>query len=174
MSVYRETELAQAAARGRLVVAARVAQSTRAALQRFRGRDERHEGLVFWCGRTIDLDTFVMCAVIPESSHGAQRVHAGEAAMGRAARIARSFELGIVAQVHSHPGDDTRHSEGDDRLVFMPFENMFSLVVGDYGRGSIRPDQGAGLHQFQDGRWVWIENRGDAFALVPELVDSRE
>jgi len=173
MSVYRETELPEAHARGRLVVAAHVAQSTRAALETFRGRDGRHEGLVFWCGVTIDADTFVLSAVVPTSTHGRQRVHADESAMGRAARIARSFELGIVAQVHSHPGDDTRHSEGDDQMVFMPFENMFSLVVGDYGRGSIEPKRGAGLHQFQDGRWTWVQNAADAFVLVPQLVDSR-
>jgi proteasome lid subunit RPN8/RPN11 len=93
--------------------------------------------------------------------------------MGAAADTARSFGLGIVAQVHSHPGSDTRHSDGDDRLVFMPFEGMFSLVVGQYGDGDIDPRGGAGLHQFQDGRWVRI-SRGlvRAFVIAPSRVES--
>ncbi len=173
MSVYRQTELPEAAVRGRLVVPDRVAESTRVALQGFRGSDGRHEGLVFWCGATVDDDTFVLSAVVPASSHGRQRVHADERAMGRAARVTRSYQLGIVAQVHSHPGRDTRHSEGDDHLIFMPFENMFSLVVGEYGQGSIRPGDGLGLHQFQDGRWRWVQNQSEAYVLVPDLVDSR-
>ena len=174
MTVYRETELPRLPARGRLVVAAPAAAATCTALRRFRGRDGAHEGLVYWCGRTIGADTYVLSAMIPDCQHGPQRVHATEAAMGRAARMVRAHQLGIVAQVHSHPGKDTRHSEGDDRLVFMRFEGMFSLVVADYGRGSIRPVEGAGLHQYQDGRWVWVTDGAEALVVVPETLDARE
>jgi hypothetical protein len=34
---------------------------------------------------------------------------------------------------------------------------MFSLVVAEYGDGELLPECGAGLHQFQNGRWVWID-----------------
>jgi len=34
--------------------------------------------------------------------------------------------MGILCQVHSHPGSDTRHSDGDDELVLLPFEGMLS------------------------------------------------
>ena len=57
-----------------------------------------------------------------------------ETAFADVARRARSMHLGILAQVHSHPGADTRHSDGDDELVVMPFENMLSLVAPHYGR----------------------------------------
>ncbi len=81
----------------------------------------------------------------------------GERAVARTSRSARAAGLGLVAQVHSHPGHDTRHSDGDDQLVLMPFEGMFSLVVADYGQGGLLPEHGAGLHQFQQGRWVYID-----------------
>jgi proteasome lid subunit RPN8/RPN11 len=77
------------------------------------------------------------------------------------------MRLSIVAQVHSHPGSDTRHSDGDDDLVLMPFPGMFSLVVASYGAGSLLPGQGAGLHQFQDGRWVLIRRSPRALIVVP-------
>jgi proteasome lid subunit RPN8/RPN11 len=89
-----------------------------------------------------------------------------EAAAGAAARTARALRLGVVAQVHSHPGLDTRHSDGDDDLVLMPFNGMFSLVVARYGEGSLLPEQGAGLHQFQDGRWVQIRQPDPALMVV--------
>ncbi len=54
--------------------------------------------------------------------------------MGRAAR---RLGLAVMAQVHSHPGADTRHSDGDDELIVLPREGMFSLVIGRYGEGFI-------------------------------------
>jgi proteasome lid subunit RPN8/RPN11 len=111
---------------------------------------------------------FVIGAMIPDAHHGPVRVIASERAVGHAARTARRFGLAIVAQVHSHPSDDTRHSDGDDRLVLMPYEGMFSLVIGDYGAGSV------GVHQFQDGRWVQVDPVDEqAFAVVPAVTDLR-
>ena len=77
-----------------------------------------------------------------------------------------------MAQVHSHPGGDTRHSDGDDDLVLMPFEGMFSLVVADYGRGSLLPESGAGLHQYQDGRWVAIDQMEQALVAIPSELQG--
>jgi len=83
--------------------------------------------------------------------------------------------LGVVAQVHSHPGDDTRHSQGDDELVLMPFEGMFSLVVGRYGAGGITLEAGVGLHQFQDGRWVQVPSScSSAVLFVPTVLGVPE
>ncbi len=90
--------------------------------------------------------------------------------MGAVARIARAHGLGVIAQVHSHPGRDTRHSEGDDQLIFMPFEGMFSLVVGYYGCGTILPWEGAGLHQYQDAQWVAVTPQEQSFVIVPPVL----
>jgi hypothetical protein len=75
--------------------------------------------------------------------------------------------MAIVAQVHSHPGDDTTHSDGDDQMILLPFENMFSLVVSRYGLGDISPGRGVGLHQYQDGHWVRVEPVEAAFIVAP-------
>jgi proteasome lid subunit RPN8/RPN11 len=103
----------------------------------------------------------------PPSRSSPDGVFTDEAAAGAAARLARAFRLGVVAQVHSHPGSDTRHSDGDDELVLMPFEGMFSLVVGDYGAAGMMPDQGACLHQFQHGQWVLVRQLEPALLPVP-------
>jgi proteasome lid subunit RPN8/RPN11 len=95
-------------------------------------------------------------------------------AMGSVAEKARSYRLAVIAQVHSHPGGDTRHSDGDDDLIFMPFEGMFSLVVASYGNGQVEPRAGAGLHQFQDGRWVAIERTEQSMIIVPTTLELRD
>ena len=65
--------------------------------------------------------------------------------------------LGVLAQVHSHPGRDTRHSDGDDDLIVMPFENMLSLVAPHYGR-FLRTITDFSIHQYQDRFWVLCDH----------------
>jgi proteasome lid subunit RPN8/RPN11 len=166
----RRTPLPVEPAVGRLLVAEQVLGVTRAALQASSGHYRPHEGLVFWLGRGVGADTLVVSAAVPPTDNRTDGVFVDERAVLATVKAARSAGLGLVAQVHSHPGDDTRHSDGDDQLVLMPFEGMFSLVVARYGQGSLFPDDGAGLHQFQSGRWVRVANAGAAFAVVPSLT----
>jgi proteasome lid subunit RPN8/RPN11 len=172
MTAHRRTPLPTAAARGRLIVAQQVLPPTRAALQASSGSDGPHEGLVLWLGRTAGTSTVVLSVVVPMTDHGPQKVLCDERAIGLATRAAHAAGLGVVAQVHSHPGGDTRHSDGDDQLVLMPFENMFSLVAGHYGHGHLLPPT-AGLHQYQDGRWVQVTNP-DAMIVIPGYLCLQE
>ena len=80
--------------------------------------------------------------------------------------------LALLAQVHSHPGVDTRHSDADDNLVLMAREAMFSVVVAHYGDGGITPAEGAGIHQFQDGRWVQVSDTDTSLIIVPTAVHT--
>ena len=171
MSVFRITELPQRPNRGRLIDPEQEADQTKVALLGFRGPDGRHEGLVYWLGRRVGADTLILAGYLPQCDHGPQHVLANDSDIGEAVRTARSVGLCVVAQVHSHPGCDTRHSDGDDRLILMPFNGMFSLVVGDYGRGGMTLDQGIGLHQFQDGRWVQVPAEcREALCVVPTVM----
>lgn len=170
--VARTKPLPVVAARGNLVVTEAVQRSTANALRSFSGeRGEPHEGLVYWAGRIIGNDTYALMAITPDCEHAPYRVVASAETMGTVAQVGRKYRLAVVAQVHSHPGDDTRHSDGDDELVFMPFEGMFSLVVARYGQGSLDPRSGAGLHQFQDGRWVRIDSALSPLIVVPSSVE---
>jgi hypothetical protein len=78
--------------------------------------------------------------------------------------------LGLMAQVHSHPGEDARHSSGDDDMTLMPREGMFSIVVGHYGRGSLTHEAGLGVHQYQDGRWVQVTPQPATLIATPAVV----
>lgn len=172
MSVYRETQLPVALPIGRLIVAEQCLYTTQSILKSSRGPDGTpHEGLVFWLGRTVGTSTIVVSVGAPRLDSGPYRVQANEAEVGAIARSARASGLGIVAQVHSHPGADTRHSDGDDRVVFMPFHGMFSLVIANYGTSSLLPSDGAGLHQFQDDHWVQIKDP-TAMIIAPALLEA--
>jgi proteasome lid subunit RPN8/RPN11 len=133
-------------------------------------RKPSHEGLVLWLGRQIDSDILVLACHRPPCHSGPGFVMTDEAAVGAASRSARARRLGVVAQVHSHPSNDTRHSDGDDDLVLMPYEGMFSLVVGEYGFGSLLLEGGSGLHQYQHGRWVAIQQTAPALIVVASEI----
>ena len=168
--VHRRHPLPSAPGRGRLIVAEQVTAETLAALRSSSGADGRHEGIALWLGRRCADATVVCSAVVPEADHTRGSVGMGRAAVGRAVRAARQVGLVVVAQVHSHPGRDTLHSDGDDEMILLPHEGMFSLVVASYGDGSILPAAGAGLHQFQDGRWVAVEDADQVMVAVPPVV----
>jgi proteasome lid subunit RPN8/RPN11 len=171
MSVHRTKPLPEGPALGHLVVGAAVIDRTAHLLQDA-GRDpEPHEGLAWWFGRRVDNDVIVLACHRPPCSSGPDFVMADAAATGSASRAARAVGLVLVGQIHSHPGDDTRHSDGDDDLVLMPYEGMFSLVVARYGSGSVLPDGGAGLHQFQTGRWVLIRQSAPALVIAPTEIE---
>jgi len=170
MNLHRTRPLPRRAAIGTLLVPESVLNRTHALLRCAGTRDPAHEGLVWWLGRHVDRDTIVLACHAPSCMSGPGYVRADAAATGAAARAARALRLGIVAQVHSHPGRDTRHSDGDDDLILMPYEGMFSLVVANYGSGSLLPDEGAGLHQLQSGQWIQTEITPPALLVIPAEV----
>jgi proteasome lid subunit RPN8/RPN11 len=168
--LHRTKPLPTGPAAGRLVVPVSVLRRTQELLAEAGARRPAHEGMVWWAGRLAGTDTLVLTCIVPTVNSGPQHVFADEAAVRSAARATRQLRLGVVAQVHSHPGDDTRHSDGDDELVLMPFDGMFSVVVARYGAGSILPASGASVHQYQDGRWVMVSDSETALVVVPEEI----
>lgn len=175
--VYRTRELPITNLTGSFLVTEQVLASTQKALQTFALdgiRDGGHEGMVFWAGREVAGDTMFLQAVVPDAEHSHGRVHASKAAVGAAARAARGYSLGIICQVHSHPGSDTRHSDGDDDLVLLPFEGMLSIVVANFGIGFVSLAQ-ASVHQFQNGHWALCNPASvdHGVKVLPAEVDLR-
>ena len=175
--VYRTRPLPAGELRGHFFLVEPVIAVTRDALTSFALagiRDGGHEGMAFWAGYEAGDDTVILQAIVPNATHSNQRVMTSAEAVGDAARAARHDGLGILCQVHSHPGDDARHSDGDDELVLLPFEGMLSIVVPNFGLqfdglGS------ACVHQFQSGRWVLCsqETVRTHTTVIPSRIDLR-
>lgn len=161
--------------RGKFIVTREVLEATSRVLMDY-GQLEGfgHEGLVFWCGHRCEEVTAIVQVVAPATDHGPGHVSADRDAVGLAARAARGAGLGIVAQVHSHPGGDGRHSDGDDELILLPFEGMLSIVIPNFGASFSAIDQ-ACVHQFQAGQWVLCRHDSVAkgFRTASALVDQR-
>ena len=115
--------------------------------------DGGHEGICYWAGTEAPGQARFERVLVPEACHRAQGVFVSAAAYGAIVRQARRHGLGILAQIHSHPGADTRHSDGDDKLIIMPFEGMLSLVAPHYGKG-LHSFRDFSVHQYQGNAWV--------------------
>ena len=158
---------------GNFLLAEQVLSETEAILRSFRGADGPHEGIAFWGGLESGETTLFTTAVAPRAEHTAGSVRCDEVAMREVIRALRGYGLGLLAQVHSHPGSDARHSYGDDEMIFMPFEGMLSIVVPEYAREGISPLTSCEVHQFQGGKWVLCEGDLDALRVLPSGVDLR-
>ena len=160
--------------RGRFVITDAVVAASERLLPTFRGPDGDHEGLIFWFGLELTDVTIFTSAIAPRCDHGPGYVRASPAAVADAARAGRAEGLGLLAQIHSHPLGETEHSPGDDELVLMPFEGMLSVVVAHYARWGLRPIGTLGIHQYQDGRWVLIdEGIDEGVTIVRSGIDLR-
>lgn len=177
LPVYRKKPLPKGELRGRFLIARPLIEATREALTSIalEGiKEGGHEGLVYWAGRDTDAGIAFLSVVVPESDHGPQGVMVDGQDVSRASRRMRDHNLGLKAQVHSHPGGDARHSDGDDELVLMPFEGMLSVVAPDFGI-EVEALGNLTVHQYQDGRWVLCspESVERNFEVIPTVMDVR-
>lgn len=175
--VYRTRPLPTGELRGHFLITKRLIRDTRRALATFAiagMHDGGHEGMAFWAGREVEGTTVLLQVIVPDCDHASGRVLASREAVGHAARAARAAGLGILCQVHSHPGWDGRHSDGDDELILLPFEGMLSIVVPFYG-AMFNSIGRVCVHQFQAGRWVLCSSESVAhnFTIISPTVDLR-
>jgi hypothetical protein len=167
--------LSAAHLRGQFLITDAAIRAAERLLPTYRGPDGDHEGMVFLLGRELSDLTFFTAALAPDANHGRGHVICSAEAVAQAQQAAREHRLALLGQLHTHPKDWTDHSEGDDDLVFMPFEGMLSIVAPWYGRFGLRPVDSLGVHQFQDGRWVQAtrESVAQKFRVIPSDFDLR-
>jgi len=174
---YRRSKLPVGELRGTYIVTSAVIQATREALSSFAASgiyDGGHEGIAYWAGREMPGCTVLLQVLVPEADHTAGSVMVSEREVGRLQGAARKNRLGILAQVHSHPGSDARHSDGDDELILMPFENMLSIIAPHFGL-TLETLADLCVHQFQDGEWRLCTKQSveNGMSVVDDLVDLR-
>lgn len=167
--------LSDAALRGRFLILEPVITELERTLPTYRGPDGHHEGIAFLCGFERTGTTIFTTAIFPKADHRAGYVRCDEAQFAAASSAARSYGLGVLAQVHTHPHGRTGHSWGDDDMVRPAYEGMLSIVVPDYGLTGLRPLDSLGIHQLQNGRWTLAERASvrENFLILPAGRDLR-
>ncbi len=94
--------------------------------------------------------------------------------MSRAGAHLRQHGLVRLAQVHTHPGQDTRHSPTDDENAYSRKEGAVSIVLPWHASNDPSPTDGT-IHVHDGHGWRQL-GQADAEAfirVVPATVDSR-
>lgn len=94
--------------------------------------------------------------------------------MSRAGAHLRRYGLVRLAQVHTHPGHDTRHSPTDDKSAYSRKAGALSIVLPWHAAGDPSPTDGT-VHVHDGQGWRQL-SQADAEAficVIPATVDTR-
>lgn len=132
------------------------------------------ERVAYLDGVGIAGDGVVVTAVVPDADLYPRWYHVSAEAMSAAASHGRSHGLVRLAQVHTHPGADCRHSDRDDDRAYSQRDGALSIVLPYHA--ARRPELSRALvHARTAERWEPLDG-DEAAAIVrciPSLVDLR-
>lgn len=117
-----------------------------------------HEGLVYWAGRREGEVATVTTVIAPKVSSGPGRAATSARANFDVVRTLSDSGLTQIAQVHSHPGRWSDHSEGDDRLTAFRVNGLVSIVVPHYCRAGMHPLTTCGIHRYGAGTFLRLSD----------------
>lgn len=91
-----------------------------------------HEGVSYLLGQTNGSVSVAIHSARPRAITTRGSFHVPPREMARVVGLATQYDLQVIAQVHTHPGE-AYHSDGDVDGAKIMFEGFFSLVIPDYG-----------------------------------------
>lgn len=111
-----------------------------------------HEGIIYLLGRTDGETALAVTVFRPEALTSPGSFSVDPRAMAACVGAAGRYELQVVGQLHSHPGE-AYHSDGDVQGARIRYPGYVSMVLPDYGR--LLPSlQGAAVYIWSaDLRW---------------------
>lgn len=116
----------------------------------------------------------VTTVTVPQAQQYADHFAVSAEEMSRAGQHLRAHGLVRLAQIHTHPGSDTRHSPYDDKHAYSRKAGAISIVLPWHAHGDPLPTGGS-AHVHDGERWHRL-SPDDATAfirLVPATVDTR-
>ncbi|MET4214221.1 hypothetical protein [Bradyrhizobium sp. LA2.1] len=146
----------------KLLATADVLDDLMAAL--IRSQRQRHEGIVYLLGRTDGDVTLAVAVFAPEALTTSGSFHVPTRSMVSCMQTAARFELQVVAQVHTHPGQ-AYHSDGDVEGAKIRYPGYVSLVLPEYGQ-HLPSLAGAAAYLWQK-PYGWIELSDDDIIIIP-------
>ena len=106
--------------------------------------------------RTPAGDGVVTTVTVPHAEQSAGHFTVAAHEMSRAGAHLRTNGLVRLAQVHTHPGSDVRHSKTDDARAYSQRNGAVSIVLAWHASGDPWPTDGA-VHVREDDGWRRLE-----------------
>ena len=139
---------------------------------RRRGRGRRERG-AFLVGRMGDSSRRIVRFICYDDldpralERGIVTLHG--AGMSALWDLCRKESLTVLADVHTHPGADTRQSDIDRQYAMVPLVGHVAMIVPHFGHTSRWSMNGVGVHVFEGGG-KWASYRGGHAGSPVKLV----
>ena len=146
----------------KLLLTAEALESLMATLAR--SQQLRHEGVAYLLGRTDGTVTLAVAVFAPQAQTTPGSFNVPPRAMVSCMQAAGRFDLQVVAQVHTHPGE-AYHSDGDVEGAKIRYPGYVSLVLPEYGR-HLPSLAGAATYLWRKSPG-WIELSKDDINIIP-------
>lgn len=131
------------------------------------------DGVLTGDGTTLGMG-IVTTVTVPCAVQSAEHFTVSAQEMSRAGSHLRRYGLIRLAQVHTHPGHDTRHSPTDDKSAYSRKAGAVSIVLPRHAEGDPSATDGT-IHVHDRHGWCQL-SQADAAAfirVVPATVDTR-
>lgn len=124
--------------------------------------------------RTASGDGVATTVTIPHAEQSAGHFAVTADEMSRAGRHLRAHGLVRLAQVHTHPGFDVRHSPTDEALAYSHKAGALSIVLPSHAADDPAPTHGA-VHLHDGVRWRRLDQAEAELIVrvVPAVIDIR-
>lgn len=110
-----------------------------------------HEGIVYLLGRTDGVVALATSVFRPAAVTTRGSFYVEPRAMAACVRATGQYELQVVGQLHTHPGQ-AFHSDGDVEGARIRYPGYASVVLPEYGR--LLPSlEGAAAYIWSDDAW---------------------
>jgi hypothetical protein len=149
--------------------------ATSDALLTQRSPSHRHEDVVYWAGLECGGKWIMLSCIRPAAQVSWGSFKTSAKANAQVVGILAEMGLGLLAQLHTHPGHFVDHSEGDELGAFMAFENFISIVVPHHGQRGMLPLVECGVHRLENRAFRRLNNDEIARSLrvIPLAKDLR-
>lgn len=143
-------------------------------LDEFRWPRRAVERVAYIDGMAFDELKIATTVTLPDAEMHTRHFTVSGEAMSEAGQHFRRFGLERLAQVHTHPGQDVRHSSYDDENAYSQLDGSVSIVLPQH---AVRRPQvsDCGVHVRQDRGWRRLrpEEIAETIRLIPGCLDFR-
>ena len=135
------------------------------------------ESVAYWYGQASLDETkdAVLTVAVPDARRYATQYEVPERATTKMGKMMIKKSLVCLAQIHTHPGRYTMHSDYDDSHAISIRDGFLSLVVPDYGCRQDLNLSGVSVHEAWGRHWRLLTKvaKRRRICIVEDVVDLR-
>ncbi len=138
---------------------------------------KQQEAVIFWYGREFEADKIdvVLSLAIPKAEHSSGNYHVPMKEATKVGHAMLEKSLVCLAQIHTHPGTNTTHSDFDDDNAISKRNGFLSLVAPRFGVKPLRDLSDVSIHESWNNNWeiLDVKAKSQRIVIIDDFLDFR-